>query len=155
MHAGIRSTVIGKSDIKHDDHCGFQIITSRDIDLLGIKGLIDKIKSRVGDTRIYISVDIDVLDPAFAPGMPIRTLPSSPKEKGTDSIAGTGTPEVGGWSTRELLTVLSGLDGLPIIGGDVVEVSPPYDNNAGTTGLAAAEVAFTLLELMVSTPVEA
>ena len=66
----------------------------------------------------------------------------------------TGTPEAGGWSSRELLTILAGLDGLEIIGGDVVEVASPYDNNAATTALAAAEVAFTLLELMVSTPVK-
>ena len=72
-----------------------------------------------------------------------------------NTFAATGTPEAGGWSTRELLTILSGLEGLPLIGGDVVEVSPPYDNNAATTSLAAAEVAFTLLELMVSTPVKA
>ncbi|KAJ2975179.1 hypothetical protein NQ176_g5664 [Zarea fungicola] len=135
IHAGIRAQVTDKSDMRHDHDCGFHIVTARDLDFLGIKGVIDSIRNRVGDSRIYISVDIDVLDPAFAPA--------------------TGTPEAGGWSSRELLTILAGLEGLELIGGDVVEVAPPYDNNAGTTSLAAAEVAFALLELMVSTPVKA
>jgi agmatinase len=66
----------------------------------------------------------------------------------------TGTPEVGGWSTRELLSILEGLEGLNIIGGDVVEVAPVYDNVGETTVLAAAEVAKTLIQLMVDMPVK-
>jgi agmatinase len=65
----------------------------------------------------------------------------------------TGTAEPGGWSTRELLTVLDGLRGLRVVGGDVVEVAPVYDNAGETTALAAAEVARSLLDLMVETPV--
>lgn len=80
-----------------------------------------------------MSVDIDVLDPAFAPA--------------------TGTAEPGGWTTRELLTVLDGLRGLPVVGADVVEVAPVYDNPGETTVLAAAEVALSLIALMVGTPV--
>ena len=68
MHAGLRANVADKTDIKHDAFCGFQLVTARDLDILGAKGVIDKLRSRVGDSRIYISVDIDVLDPAFAPG---------------------------------------------------------------------------------------
>ncbi|KAJ4163673.1 hypothetical protein LMH87_005384 [Akanthomyces muscarius] len=134
IHAGIRAQVIDDSDMRHDKDCGFHVITARDIDFIGVRGIIDRLRKRVEHTRVYISIDIDVLDPAFAPA--------------------TGTPEAGGWSSRELLTILAGLDGLEIIGGDVVEVAPPYDNNAATTALAAAEVAFALLELMVSTPVK-
>jgi agmatinase len=65
----------------------------------------------------------------------------------------TGTAEPGGWSTRELLTILDGLQGLHVVGADVVEVSPIYDNPGETTVLAAAEIAFSLLDLMVETPV--
>lgn len=78
--------------------------------------------------------DIDVLDPAFAPA--------------------TGTAEPGGWSTRELLSILDGLTGLSVVGADVVEVAPVYDNVGETTALAAAEVGMSLLGLMVDTPVK-
>jgi agmatinase len=57
-----------KGDLKNDKRCGFDIITARDLDRLGTQGVISKIKDRVGDSKVYISVDIDVLDPAFAPG---------------------------------------------------------------------------------------
>ncbi|KMU75770.1 agmatinase [Coccidioides immitis RMSCC 3703] len=101
--------------------------------MIGASGIIEKIKNRVGSDNVYISVDIDVLDPAFAPA--------------------TGTAEPGGFSTRELLTILDGLSGLRVIGGDVVEVSPVYDTTGETTVLAAAEVANSLLGLMIAKPV--
>ena len=66
----------------------------------------------------------------------------------------TGTPEPGGWSTRELLTILDGLTGLKVIGADVVEVAPSYDNIGETTAIAAGEVARSLIGLMVDQPVE-
>ncbi|KAK1500577.1 proclavaminate amidinohydrolase [Colletotrichum tamarilloi] len=135
IHAGIRAPLIRrKGDLRNDVRCGFEIVTARDLDKLGAKGVISKLKERVGDTRVYISVDIDVLDPAFAPA--------------------TGTAEPGGWSTRELLTILDGLEGLSIVGADVVEVAPAYDNNGETTVLAAAEIAYSLIDLMVVKPVQ-
>ena len=134
IHAGIRAPLANKRrDLKNDARCGFSIITARDIDRLTPWGIINAIKDRVGDTRVYISVDIDVLDPAFAPA--------------------TGTAEVGGWTTRELLTILDGLSGLKVVGADVVEVAPAYDNVGETTVLAAAEVARSLMNLMVDVPV--
>lgn len=99
MHAGIRAPIVGASDLKNDKRCGFDIIRARDIDYIGVKGIIEKIKERVNGTKVYISVDIDVLDPAFAPA--------------------TGTAEVGGWTTRELLSILDGLAGLEVVGADV------------------------------------
>ncbi|KAK5992948.1 Putative agmatinase 1 [Cladobotryum mycophilum] len=136
IHAGIRGSLNrGKPDMKNDRRCGFQAITARDLDTHGTQAVVDRIRNRVGDTKVYISIDIDVLDPAFAPA--------------------TGTPEPGGWSTRELLTILTALEGLNIVGGDVVEVSPVYDNPGETTALAAVEVVTTLIELMLATPVEA
>ena len=134
-HAGIRAPAVNKNhDWKNDRRCGFEIITARDIDKIGVAGIIDKLKGRVGETNVYISVDIDVLDPAYAPA--------------------TGTAEVGGWTTRELLSILDGLEGLKVIGADVVEVAPAYDNPGETSVLAAAEVAQSLMRLMVETPVQ-
>ncbi|KAH7088809.1 arginase family-domain-containing protein [Paraphoma chrysanthemicola] len=134
IHAGIRAPVIRpKGDVRNDLRCGFEMVKARDIDRLGTQGVIDRLKKRVAGTKVYISVDIDVLDPAFAPA--------------------TGTSEVGGWSTRELLTILDGLEGLEVVGADVVEVAPVYDSAGETTVLAAAEVALSLIGLMVKKPV--
>lgn len=81
---------------------------------------------------MYLSIDIDSIDPAFAPA--------------------TGTPETGGWSTRELRTILRGLDGLHIVSADIVEVAPAYDTNAELTTMAAADVLFEVLSVMAKTP---
>ncbi|KAI0431532.1 arginase [Xylaria sp. FL1042] len=135
IHAGIRAPLAKpKGDIQNDERCGFARLTARDLDRIGTSGIISRIRDRVAGGPVYISVDIDVLDPAFAPA--------------------TGTPEPGGWSTRELLTILDGLTGLEIVGADVVEVAPAYDTRGETTTLAAAEVVWSLLELMVETPVK-
>ena len=96
------------------------IIKARDIDHIGVDGVVKRLKKRVGKTNVYISVDIDVLDPAFVPA--------------------TGTAEVGEWSTRELLSILEGLEGINFIGADVVEVAPIYDKLGEITVLAAAEI---------------
>ncbi|KAH3966112.1 hypothetical protein HBI70_095130 [Parastagonospora nodorum] len=134
IHAGIRAPFMRpKKDLRNDLRCGFEMIKARDIDRVGVQGIIDTLKKRVAGTKVYISVDIDVLDPAFAPA--------------------TGTAEVGGWSTRELLSILDGLEGLEVVGADVVEVAPIYDNPGETTVLAAAEVALALIGLMVKKPV--
>ncbi|KAL4991917.1 arginase family-domain-containing protein [Aspergillus falconensis] len=134
IHVGIRAPVVRpKDDIRNDIRCGFSIIKARDLDRLGVAGVVAEIKARVGNSRVYISVDIDVLDPAFAPA--------------------TGTAEPGGFTTRELLSILDALRGLPVVGADVVEVAPIYDTAAETTTLAAAEVAHSLLALMVDTPI--
>ncbi|KAI5922042.1 arginase [Camillea tinctor] len=135
LHAGIRAPLLRrKGDLRNDARCGFSVVTARDLDLLGAAGVITRIRERAGGEKVYISVDIDVLDPAFAPA--------------------TGTAEPGGWSTRELLTILDGLSGLDIVGADVVEVAPVYDTRGETTVLAAAEVAFSLIDLMVENPVK-
>ncbi|KAJ4386077.1 hypothetical protein N0V93_008969 [Gnomoniopsis smithogilvyi] len=134
IHAGIRAPLgTQQTDLDNDAQCGFEIVTARDIDEYGPKGVIKKLKDRVGNGNVYITVDIDVLDPAFAPA--------------------TGTAEPGGWTTRELLTILDGLIGLNVIGADVVEVAPAYDTAAETTCLAAAEISRSLIGLMVAKPV--
>jgi agmatinase len=69
IHAGIRAPVLRpKGDLRNDLRCGFQTVKARDIDLIGVPGVISKLKHRVGGSKVYVSVDIDVLDPAFAPG---------------------------------------------------------------------------------------
>lgn len=104
MHAGIRAPVSNaKYDLRHDKDCGFHVLTARELDRIGTDGFIEKLREKVKGTRVYVSVDIDVLDPAYAPA--------------------TGTAEVGGWTTRELLTILDGLAGIEIVGGDVGEYS--------------------------------
>jgi len=97
---------------------------------MGWKRVVSVIKDRVGDGPVYISFDIDCLDPAFAPG--------------------TGTPVAGGMTTFEALRVLRGLRGLNVIGGDLVEVSPPFDP-AGITALAGATLMFEILFLAAET----
>ncbi|KAF2400228.1 Arginase/deacetylase [Trichodelitschia bisporula] len=130
IHAGIRTTLSGPSDYENDGYCGFEIVEAREIDTIGTEGIIKKIRDRVGTTKpVYLSIDIDTLDPAFAPA--------------------TGTPETGGWSTRELRTIIRGLEGINFIAADIVEVAPAYDTNAELTTMAAADVLYEVMTLMV------
>jgi agmatinase len=106
---------------------GMTCIHAEEIDLMGIPAVIAKARTVAGDGPVYLSFDIDVLDPAFAPG--------------------TGTPEVGGLTTREAQAILRGLKGIDIVGGDVVEVAPQYDATANTAH-AAAQMLFEILSLV-------
>ncbi|MGE2836805.1 agmatinase [Mycobacterium sp. SMC-4] len=126
IHVGVRGSIYDKQDLVEDANFGFSVVTCRDIDTLGAAGIIEKIRTRVGDAPVYVSVDIDVLDPAHAPG--------------------TGTPEAGGMSSRELLEVVRGLDSVSLVGVDVVEVSPAYDH-AEITAIAAANVTWEFLSV--------
>lgn len=127
IHVGIRGPVYGRADLADDRRFGFRTIRASDIDDLGIGGTIEAITDRTRDLPVYLSVDIDVLDPSFAPG--------------------TGTPEAGGLTSRELLRVLRGLTGLHLVGADVVEVAPAYDH-AEVTALAAATVTLDMITLL-------
>jgi agmatinase len=129
MHVGIRGPVYDRNDFLRDHEFGFQIIRCSDLDVIGVPAAIDQVRQRLGDTPVYVSIDIDVLDPSYAPG--------------------TGTPEMGGLHSRELLALLRGLNGINIVGADVVEVAPAYDH-ADITSVAAATVVFDLLALMVN-----
>lgn len=130
IHAGIRTTLSGPSDYENDGYCGFEIVEAREIDTIGTAGIIKKIRDRVGTTKpVYLSIDIDTLDPAFAPA--------------------TGTPETGGWSTRELRTIIRGLEGINFVAADIVEVAPAYDTNAELTTMAAADALYEVMSLMV------
>lgn len=126
-HVGIRSPLYAYSDLTDDKELGFATVTTADVARHGTDQAIDRIRERVGDRPVYLSVDIDVLDPAHAPG--------------------TGTPEPGGLTTRELQFILRGLVDLNLVGADVVEVAPAYDH-AELTSLAAANVAYEFLALL-------
>jgi agmatinase len=127
LHVGIRGPLYALSDLTDDSVLGFQIIGATDFDTLGTAGVIERIRQRLGGRPVYVSVDIDVLDPAHAPG--------------------TGTPEAGGMSSRELLAILRSLAAGPLIGADIVEVAPAYDH-AEITGIAAAHVGYELISAM-------
>ena len=126
VHVGIRGPLFGRQDLVDDAGMGFEIVSTTDVARSGPDAAVDRIRTRVGDAPVYVSIDVDVLDPAHAPG--------------------TGTPEPGGLSTRELMLILRGMAGLPLVGADVVEVAPPYDH-AELTALAAANLAYELLGL--------
>ena len=124
MHIGIRGPLYAAKDLTDDKALGFQIFSSVEFQDLGVNAAIEKMKARVGNRPVYISIDIDVLDPAHAPG--------------------TGTPEAGGLTSRELLSVLRATAGMNVIGADIVEVAPAYDH-AQITGIAASHVMYELI----------
>lgn len=132
VHAGLRTRLSGddKQDYEDDSQQGWVRIATDDIDDIGASGVITTILNRVGtEMPVYLSIDIDVIDPGLAPG--------------------TGTPEPGGWTTRELIRILRGIEGMNVVGADIVEVSPAYDGAAETTALAAAQVAYEVLTSIV------
>lgn len=117
------SIQIGMRTLNPETH-GFRVLDARWLHANGVDACIAAIRERVGDRKCYVSFDIDFLDPAFAPG--------------------TGTPVVGGFTTHDALRLVRGLAGLQIVGMDVVEVSPPFDNSE-ITALAGASIAQELL----------
>ena len=130
VHAGLRTRLSGVGDNEDDDAQGWIRFTTDDIDDMGHASMAKQIVEHVGvDTPVYLSIDIDVIDPGMAPG--------------------TGTPEPGGWTTRELIRVLRGIENLNVVAADIVEVSPSYDGTGEVTALAAAQVGFEVLSSMV------
>ncbi len=120
------SVQVGLRSFNESDH-GFEILTAPWVHRNGIETALDVVRARVGDRPVYLSFDVDGLDPAFAPG--------------------TGTPVAGGLASWQALEFVRGLGGLNLVGMDVVEVSPPYDH-AEITALAAATVAHDWLCLL-------
>jgi agmatinase len=127
LHVGIRGPLYSTQDLVDDVDLGFAVVGSVEMDDLGARGVAERIRERVGDRPVYLSVDIDVLDPAFAPG--------------------TGTPEAGGLTSRELLAILRGFSELDLVGADVVEVAPAYDH-AEVTGIAASHVIYEIISAL-------
>jgi len=128
-HVGIRGSLYDRKDLLDDAELGFTIVHCRDIERVGVDGILQRVLDRVDTASVYVSIDIDVLDPAFAPA--------------------TGTPEAGGMTSRELLAVLRGMSELRLVGADIVEVAPAYDH-AEITAVAAANLAYELVTIMAT-----
>lgn len=109
----------------------FNVIDAMQANDSSAESIVEQIRQTIGDRPVYITFDIDCLDPAFAPG--------------------TGTPVCGGLSSDKILKIIRGLAGINLVGMDVVEVSPPYDNS-DVTALAGATIGLELLYLWASRP---
>lgn len=127
IQVGMRGSIYDEGDWNDAKEMGFDLVPTDEVRELGIPAVIDRIRERVGDAKTYVSFDVDFVDPAFAPG--------------------TGTPEIGGFTSREAQEFVRGLAGIEIVGCDVVEVYPAYDP-AGITALLAANVAHEFLSLI-------
>ncbi len=129
VQVGIRGPVYSDSDFDFGRQHGVRVIRAEDVAREGIGGVREQLRA-VGRGPVYLSFDIDGVDPAFAPG--------------------TGTPEVGGLTSREALEIVRALAGLPLVGADVVEVSPPYDHG-NITALLAANLLFEIVSVLAVT----
>jgi agmatinase len=129
IQIGIRGSADYLWEFSYDS--GMTVIRAEEFAAMGLDAVLAKARAVVGDGPTYLSFDIDSLDPSFAPG--------------------TGTPEVGGLTTREVQAILRGLKGVDFIGGDVVEVAPQYDATTNTAH-AGAQILFEILSLMVFSP---
>jgi agmatinase len=127
IHIGIRGPLYAPSNLDDDKALGFQILSAVAIEELGLSAASERMSKRVGNKPVYLSIDIDVLDPAHAPG--------------------TGTPEAGGLTSRELLQLIRVCKTFNVVGGDVVEVAPAYDH-AQVTGIAASHCIYEMLSAM-------
>ncbi|MFN0053437.1 MAG: agmatinase [Planctomycetales bacterium] len=124
---GIRGPTTGPNDYADALRLGARMYTLDETLHRGIAAVLEEVTARTGERQVYVSLDIDAVDPAFAPG--------------------TGTPEVGGFTSHQILQLVRGLAGLKVIGGDVVEVAPPYDP-AQITALLAANLVFEMLSIL-------
>jgi agmatinase len=127
IQAGLRGSLTEADDARLPEAFGIDALTYEELAALGPAGFSERVRERVGTGPCFLSFDVDFVDPAFAPG--------------------TGTPEVGGPSSREALTYVRSLAGLDFRGFDCVEVSPPYDP-AGVTAFVAANACFEMLSLL-------
>jgi agmatinase len=127
IQVGMRGSIYDRGDWDEAREMGFDLVPTDEVRKLGIPSVIDRIRGRTGDAKVYVSFDVDFVDPAYAPG--------------------TGTPEIGGFTSREAQEFVRGLTGLEIVGCDVVEVYPAYDH-AQITALLAANVAHEFLSLL-------
>jgi agmatinase len=127
IQVGLRGSIYGADDYRVPEQLGFEVVTGVEAHELGMPALADRIRRRAGDGKVFLSFDVDFLDPAYAPG--------------------TGTPEIGGFTSWEAQVLLRALGGLHFVGFDVVEVIPEYDV-AQNTALIAANVVFEFLSLV-------
>ena len=128
---GLRGTGYAPEDFDWARGKGWTVVQAEECWGKSLAGLMEQVRAKIGDAPVYISYDIDSLDPAFAPG--------------------TGTVEVGGLTTWQALEIIRGCAGLNIVGGDLVEVSPPYDPS-GNTALIGANLLYEMLCVMPGVP---
>jgi len=128
IKVGIRGPIFYRGELQNAEQQGARILTIERCLEDGIPAVIENIHDVIGDKRVYVSLDIDAVDPAYAPG--------------------TGTPEVGGFTSYQILQLVRGLKGLNTVGFDLVEVSPPYDSPGDITSILAANLAFEFLSLL-------
>jgi guanidinobutyrase len=121
---GLRGTGYGPEDLDWSREQGFRVVAAEEFWYRSLTPLMAEVREVIGDCPVHLSFDIDGLDPAFAPG--------------------TGTPEIGGLTVPQGLEIIRGLQGLNVVGADLVEVSPPYDTS-GNTALLAANLLFEML----------
>jgi agmatinase len=127
VQAGMRGSLYDAGDYDLSRDLGYTLVTAEELRTLGPERYGELVRDKVGDRPVFVSFDVDFLDPAYAPG--------------------TGTPEVGGFSTAEAVAFLRALRGIRLAAADVVEVSPAYDGPGQITALAAANVLWELLAL--------
>ena len=127
VQIGIRGSIYSADDMDYPHEVGMRVIHMHDFVSLGMERTLAEVRGVIGDGPAYLSFDVDGLDPVFAPG--------------------TGTPEIGGFTTREAQELVRGLAGLDLVGGDVVEVAPPFDPSGGTA-LVGATFMFEILCLL-------
>ncbi len=125
--AGMRGPLYSASDLSDARALGFEVLEDAELRALTTADYARRVRERVGDAAAFFSFDVDVIDPAFAPG--------------------TGTPEVAGLTPREALALIRSLAGMRFTGYDVVEVSPPYDSRGESTALVASAVAYEFMAL--------
>lgn len=126
VHIGIRGGLVSASDAIESSDLGYEALSTSQVREMGPSEVAARVRAKVGNVPAFVSFDVDVLDPAFAPG--------------------TGTPAAGGLSTTEVIDIIRQLEGVEIAGMDVVEVLPAHDT-AGITALVAATVIWELLSL--------
>ncbi|HEV3229014.1 MAG TPA: agmatinase [Solirubrobacteraceae bacterium] len=125
--AGLRGPLTGPLELEWPKAVGFELISCAELVTMAPEEFGRRVRERVGDAPVHLSVDLDVVDPAFAPA--------------------TGTPEIGGLTSAQLVALLRGLAGIPFRGYDVAELTPAYDTEGQTTALLAANVVFEFLGL--------
>ncbi|GFS94634.1 agmatinase, mitochondrial [Nephila pilipes] len=127
VQIGLRGTTYTAKDYQWSADEGFRVILAQDCWHKCMTPVMEDIRKQLGNGPVYVSLDIDSLDPCYAPG--------------------TGTPEIGGLTTIQLIEIIRGLQGVQLVGGDVVEVAPPYDLS-GNTSLTAANLVFEFLSVL-------
>ncbi|MCW4038179.1 MAG: agmatinase [Candidatus Bathyarchaeota archaeon] len=127
IQIGLRGSIYSADHLNIPKRLGFEIVTLEEIQEIGVRKLIEKVRNRIENSKVFLTFDIDVVDPAYAPG--------------------TGTPEVGGFTSRETLNIIRGLKDLNFIGFDLVEVLPAYDPSE-ITALLAANIVYEFISII-------